>query len=275
MAINETKIRNNISAQVKNQIAQQKQSINNTLKIQKGQYDETINRNKSYLNEQIGSLKKDKNISDDRIQTLQNRRGGFYSGGMDYQLAENAKTNLNAQTAITRDITDKNNSVLSEYNTLARQAAENIRLLETQAPDKIRELVNQELTRQRGIQMEEERLKIEKDRFALEKRLKELQMAEAKRKRSEGSRSRKSSGTTTSKKSTSIANQYRGAAKQSQKTSQDRYYESKMAQLNEGRSLARKPIQELYPGLVPDYRTDKSLSYYDRNKILLDSLRGR
>lgn len=267
MAINEVKIKNDISAQVKNQIAQQRQSINNTLKIQKGQYDETINRNKSYLNEQLGKYDKDKLVTDDKTVALQNRRGGFYSGGLDYQLAENARNTTSAKSAISRDIGDKNSSILGEYNTLARQAAENIRLLEQQAPDKIRDLVNQELTKQRQLQMQEEQ-------WALEKQLKQLQLQQA---RSRGSRrsSGGSSSRSTSSKSTPVAQQFRAEAQQSQKTAQDRYYESKMKQLNEGRSLARKPVQDLYPGLVPNYRNDMSLSYYDRNKILLDSLRGR
>lgn len=179
MAINEKQINDNISEQVQNQIAQQRQSINNALNIQKGQYDETINRNKSYLNEQIGKFDKDKLVTDDKTVALQNRRGGFYSGGLDYQLAENARNTTNAKSALSRDIGDKNSAILGEYNTLARQAAENIRLLEQQAPDKIRDLVNQELTKQRQLQMQEEQ-------WALEKQLKQLQIAQAKQKGTRG-----------------------------------------------------------------------------------------
>lgn len=270
MAINEKQIQDNISKQVQNQIAQQKQSINNSLGIQKKEYDETINRNKSYLTEQIGQLNTQRVVNDDRTTALQNRRGGFYSGGLDYQLAENLRNTQNAQSSITRDINDKNMAIQGQYDTLARQAAENIRMLEMQAPDLIRQMVLEEMDRQQQLRMQEEQ-------WALEKQLKQLQLQNA-RSRGSGGGSRRSSGgssRSTSSKSTPVAQQFRADAKQSQKTSQDRYYESKMKQLNEGRSLARKPIQDLYPGLVPNYRNDMSIPYYERNKILLDSLRGR
>jgi hypothetical protein len=179
MAVNEKQINDTISKQVQNQIAQQKQAINNSLGIQKTQYDETINRNKAYLTEQIGKYDKDKLVTDDRSVALQNRRGGFYSGGLDYQLAENARNTTNAKSALTRDINDKNSSVLGEYNTLARQAAENIRQLEMQAPDLIRQRVLEEMTRQRQLQMQEEQ-------WALEKQLKQLQLQQARRKGTRG-----------------------------------------------------------------------------------------
>lgn len=183
MAINEKKIRNDVTSQVQNEIAKQRQSINNTLKIQKGQYDETINRNKSYLNEQIGKYDKDKLVTDDKTIALQNRRGGFYSGGLDYQLAENARNTTNAKSALSRDIGDKNSAILGEYNTLARQAAENIRQLEQQAPDRIRQQVLEEMNRQRQLQMQEEQ-------WALEKQLKQLQLQQARLRGSGGGGSR-------------------------------------------------------------------------------------
>jgi hypothetical protein len=90
-AINKMKIRNHVTSQIQNEIAKHTQSINNTLDIQKNQYDETINRNKAHLTEQIGKYDKGKLVTDDKTLALQKMRGEFYSGGFDYSLLKRTK----------------------------------------------------------------------------------------------------------------------------------------------------------------------------------------
>jgi hypothetical protein len=267
MAINENQIKQNITKQVQNEIDRQRQSINNNIGIQKKQYDETINRNKSYLNEQVGKLKTDRIVNDDKITTLQNRRGGFYSGGLDYQLAENLRNTQNSQSAITRDINDKNQAILGEYNTIASQAANQIKQLEMQAPDTIRQRVNEELQKLRQLQMEEER-------WALEKQLKQLQIQQQ---RSGGSRSgggSRSSGS--SSKQTPIAQQYNEAKSKSSSpnTLIDKYYTNQRSELNKGRSLARRPVEEIFPNLIASPQQNKNLNVYERNKLILSGIRN-
>lgn len=134
--------------QVENELAQKKLSYNQSLALQKQETDNTINQNKSYLDEQIKKLNTQRNLNADNITTLQNRRGGFYSGGLDYQLGENNKSIINSQNDITRDINSKNQEMLGKYNLVASQAAEQIRLLENESGDRIRALVNEALARQ-------------------------------------------------------------------------------------------------------------------------------
>lgn len=205
MPVNETEIQDRIKKQVDNEIATQRQSINNSLNIQKREFDNTINRNNKYLDEQIKGLNTSKLVNDDKIMTIQNRFGGIYSGGKDYQLAENQRSTSSAQDNIRRDINDKNQEVLGQYNTLASQAAENIRMLETQSIDKIRQMVNEEIQKQRSLQMEEEK-------WALEKQQMELALAKARASASGGSGSRRSSSGSSSSSSggssSNLTNQY-------------------------------------------------------------------
>lgn len=271
MAINENQVKTNITKQVQNEIDRQKQSINGNLAVQKKQYDETINRNKSYLNEQISKLNTDRIVNDDKITALNNRRGGFYSGGLDYQLSENLRNTKNSQSAITRDINDKNQSILGEYNTLASQAANQIKQLEMQAPDKIRQLVNEELARLRQLQMQEEQ-------WALEKQLKQLQLQQqrASSSRSSGGSSRSSGSSSSAKKTSTVAKQYQTAKAKSSSSNSlvDKYYQSQSAMLNKGRSLARKPVEEIFPNLIASPMQNQTLNPIERNRIILSGIRS-
>jgi hypothetical protein len=123
--------------------------MNQSLAMQKQESDNTINQNKQYLTDQIAKLNTQRNQNADHITALQNRRGGFYSGGLDYQLAQNNTSINNSQGQLTRDINTKNMEIGNRYNLIASQAAEQIRQMENQSSEKIRELVNQEIERQR------------------------------------------------------------------------------------------------------------------------------
>lgn len=182
MPVNETEIQDRIRKQIDNEIALQRQSINQGLQTQKTEFDNTINRNNQYLDEQIKGLNTSRIVNDDKIAALQNRRGGFYSGGLDYQLSENLRNTTNSQDNIRRDINAKNQEITGQYNTLASQAANQISLLEKQAPDRIRQLVNEELERQRAIQMQEQAAQLERERFEFQKQMEQQQLALARQK---------------------------------------------------------------------------------------------
>lgn len=209
MPVNETEINDRIKKQIDNEVATQRQSINNNLNIQKQTFDSSINRNNQYLDEQIKSLKTNKIVNDDKIMTMQNRFGGIYSGGKDYQLAENQRSNLASQDSVRKDITDRNQGVLDQYNTLASQASEQIRMLETQAPDRIRQLVNEEIEKQRQIQMQEEKWALEKQQMQMAIDRARQEAAEAAAAAARAASSKKSSSSSTAKATTSnLTNQY-------------------------------------------------------------------
>ncbi|MDF2790548.1 MAG: hypothetical protein K0S80_3649 [Neobacillus sp.] len=136
--------------QVQNELAQKKLSYNQSLAMQKQETDNTINKNKTYLDEQIKKMNTDRIVNDDKITALNNRRGGFYSGGLDYQLSENLKNTTAGQNGLRRDTGVNNQEILNKYNLVASQAAEQIRLLENESGDKIRALVNEALARQQA-----------------------------------------------------------------------------------------------------------------------------
>lgn len=136
--------------QVENELAQRKLAYQQGLQTQKAETDSVINQNNQYMDEQIKKMNTGRIVNDDKITALQNRRGGFYSGGLDYQLSENLRTTNEGQTSLRRDIGAKNSDLLKQYNMKASQVADQIRLLENESADKIRALVNQELERQRA-----------------------------------------------------------------------------------------------------------------------------
>lgn len=235
---------------IENELAQKRQSINNSLSMQKQETDNTINRNNQYLDEQINKMNTDRIVNDDKITAFNNRRGGFYSGGLDYQLAENLRNTTEGQNGLRRDINTKNQEMLGGYNLKASQAAEQIRLFENESADKIRALINEELERQR-------------------------QVAEAAANARARASSAKSTPVKTSSKNTPVAQQFRADATKSQQSTLDKYYQSQSALLNAGRSVAQRKLEDIYPGTIKAPKDNKTLSLWERNKIILDSMRGK
>lgn len=114
-----------------------------------------VNQNNNQLQEQIRSLTNQKAQLDDAAQQLQNRRGGFYSGGLDYQLGNIASTTQQATGDAQRDVATRNDSIYANNALLAQQAADTIKQLETAAPDKIRELIRQAINDERSFGLQE------------------------------------------------------------------------------------------------------------------------
>jgi hypothetical protein len=245
--------------QIENELAQKKLSMNQSLATQKLETDNSINRNKQYLDEQINTLNTNRIANDDKITALQNRRGGFYSGGLDYSLAENLRNTTEGQNGLRRDIGTRNSEMLGQYNLKASQAAEQIRLLENESADRIRALVNAALEQQR--------------------------QAASSRARSSSSRGG-SLSRNTSQQPSPVAQQFRNDKANSQQPILDKYYQSQSALLNQGRSLARRKLEDIYPGTIKAPKDNKNListgnlnktfmDMYQRNKLIIDSMRGR
>lgn len=114
-----------------------------------------VNQNNNQLQEQIRSLTNQKAQLDDAAQQLQNRRGGFYSGGLDYQLGNIASTTQQATSDAQRDVATRNDSIYANNALLAQQAADTIKQLETAAPDKIRELIRQAIQDQQQLELQQ------------------------------------------------------------------------------------------------------------------------
>jgi hypothetical protein len=148
-------ITSRITADYQNQLAAQKQAIEQELaKIQQSNAL-AVTQNNNTLQDELKKLSEQKVLDDQTAINLQNRRGGFYSGGLDYQLGNIARANTDATSQAQRDIAARNADLFSKNALAAAQAAQNIQLLQSQAPDKIRSLIQQEIDRQRGINIQE------------------------------------------------------------------------------------------------------------------------
>lgn len=108
-----------------------------------------IDANKAYLQEQIDALTKQKNVDVDAAQQLQNRRGGFYSGGLDTQLASIDSGYAQNTGALTRDIASRNQQLLDQYGNTANTIAAQISNLQQSAPDILRSRIQDWINNER------------------------------------------------------------------------------------------------------------------------------
>lgn len=152
------RVTNEVTKQIENQIAMQRKALEDQLATQVQSSQLAVNQNNAYLQEQLGKLQSQKNVTDNQSQMLANRRGGFYSGGLDYQLGQNASSFNEASGGLSRDVAQRNADIQAKNSLLASQVSSQISLLQQQAPDLIRQRITEELDRQRGIKMEEAQL---------------------------------------------------------------------------------------------------------------------
>lgn len=144
-----------IKKQIENQLATQSQAINAELAKTLQANQLAVQQNNSYLQEQLGKLGQQKVVNDDSATKLQNRRGGFYSGGLDYQLGQNASSYNEASGSVSREIAQRNADINNRNALLAEQAAQQISLMQQQAPDLIRQRVAEALQSQQETKMRE------------------------------------------------------------------------------------------------------------------------
>lgn len=142
-------ITNGVRADITNQVNQQVLAANQGLGQMTQANNLAVTENQNYLNDQIAKMTKQKAADNDNAVAFQNRRGGFYSGGIDYQQGQIENSYGEAQSTLTRDIAARNQDIWNRNALLAQQTAEKITQLQQQAPDLIRkridELVNQQL----------------------------------------------------------------------------------------------------------------------------------
>ena len=100
-----------------------------------------VQQNEQFLRDQLAGLGQQKNIDVDAAQQFQNRRGGFYSGGLDTQLGGIQRGFDTATSGLTRDIAQRNQQLLSQYGNQAGQIAGEIQRLQTTSPQLIRDRI--------------------------------------------------------------------------------------------------------------------------------------
>jgi alkylated DNA nucleotide flippase Atl1 len=64
-----------------------------------------------------------------------------------------------------------------------------------------------------------------------------------------------------------LVNEFRKDKTESNKSGISKYYENQTKQLNKGRSLARKPVEEVFPQAVPSLRDNPNLSAWEKMKL--------
>lgn len=98
-----------------------------------------IDQNKQALQQQLDALNKQNVVQTDATQQFNNRLGGLYSGGQQYQQGEQAAAYANQQGQAQQQTSAKNQQLLDQYGTQAASIASQIQTLQTASPDIIRE----------------------------------------------------------------------------------------------------------------------------------------
>lgn len=144
--------------QVKQQQEAQRNAIMQNLERLQQSTNFVTQQNNQALQENLAKLQEQKSVNDQTIQQLQNRRGGFYSGGTDYQLGNNTRAFTEASGNLQRDVQSRNNQLWNSYGLQAQQAYDNIMQLEQSAPAMIQQLIQQKAAQDRQLSMDEAQL---------------------------------------------------------------------------------------------------------------------
>lgn len=121
------------------------QSNSNKLSTQYG-----IDQNKQYLQEQLDSLSKQNAVQTDATQQFNNRLGGLYSGGQQYQQGQQAAAYANQQGAVSRDVGARNQQLIDQYGAKSEAIASQIQQLQMGSPDIIRERLQSWINNERN-----------------------------------------------------------------------------------------------------------------------------
>lgn len=126
--------RNDIEAQIAAMQGEQA-AAQSLLQYQQGQ-------NNTALQEQLQGLNSAQAVDNQGAQELQNRRGGFYSGGLDYQLGNIGSAYASQRGALTRDVQARNAQLADQYGTQSKTIAANIANLQKNQPQIIQEMID-------------------------------------------------------------------------------------------------------------------------------------
>lgn len=100
-----------------------------------------IDANNSFLAEQTAALQKQQVVSQDALQQQQNRFGGLYSGGLNYQSGHLNSAFAQQQGSLQRDVAARNNALQQQYGSQANTIAQQISQLQASAPQVINERI--------------------------------------------------------------------------------------------------------------------------------------
>ncbi|MGG4267441.1 hypothetical protein [Peribacillus simplex] len=64
-----------------------------------------------------------------------------------------------------------------------------------------------------------------------------------------------------------LVSEFRKDKEESSRSGISSYYNNQTKQLNKGRSLARKPVEEIFPGAVPSLRDNPNLNAWEKMKL--------
>ncbi|MDQ0873799.1 hypothetical protein QFZ77_002458 [Paenibacillus sp. V4I3] len=128
---------NPIVSSIMNGVNQQTSAINQGLNLSQQANNAQVSENNRYKDENTAKLTKQKSQDLDNAVQFQNRRGGFYSGGLDYQQGAINNGYQEAVGGLERDTAARNNAIWSNNAALAKNASDNIAMLLQQAPEKI------------------------------------------------------------------------------------------------------------------------------------------
>lgn len=107
-----------------------------------------VNQNQQFLQQQLAALAAQQAVDTQGAQDLQNRRGGFYSGGLDYQLGSIGSAYANQRGQLGSEIASRNQQLLDQYGTQANTIAQQIAGLQSNRPQLVNEAINNYLTQQ-------------------------------------------------------------------------------------------------------------------------------
>lgn len=144
-----------ITEMVNNELAQQQQAIEQELARLQQANELAVNQNNTFLQDSIKRLEENRIQAGNEITNFQNRRGGFYSGGLDYQLGTSNRAFTEAKGNVTQEIAARNADIWNRNALLAQQAAEKLSMLQQQVPGRIQQLIQEQMERDRQFGLQE------------------------------------------------------------------------------------------------------------------------
>lgn len=107
-----------------------------------GQQDALIGQNLYDYNQALQGLTSNEAVDRQSAQELQNRRGGFYSGGLDYQLGNIGSSYATQRGDLAQDLNTRNSQLRAQYGSQADTIRSNIANLLSTAPGQITQAVD-------------------------------------------------------------------------------------------------------------------------------------
>jgi hypothetical protein len=130
-----------LGAGVNNEIAAQLAAYQGQQEAARLAMQQGVSANNAFLAQQLGDMQKQQVVAQDALQQQQNRFGGLYSGGLNYQSGQINSAFAQQQGQLASDIAARNNSLQQQYGTQANTIAQQISQLQASAPQVINEKI--------------------------------------------------------------------------------------------------------------------------------------